>query len=672
MLTVATLSADRTRHVRSLWAIPTRGDGAPTRLTRSAKGESGVAFTPGGDILFVSGRPEDAESDDDRGDEHAQLWRLPVAGGEARAVTRLPGGVAAIAAVADGSERIVVTADLLPDSDTLEDEMRGRAARRERKLGAILHEAYPVRDWDHDVGPQQPHLLALDLGDLDDAIPDPAQAAARARCHDARDGTTTERYPAELPRPLDLTPHPGHSAELAGAALTPDGLTLLASVQVPRTRAGRAAITTLDTRTGDQTMLFDEEGLHFEGPVISHAGDRIAFQRIADDTPRGPADHEIWVAAPDGSDARRIAVGWDRWPSEMRFASDDDGLIVVADEAGRAPVFRIPFDDGPVVALTDDDAAYTDLAVDPRTGAIVALRCSWVAAPHPVRIDPDGTVTPLATPAPASPAPGRLEEVQTTAGDGQRVRGWLVLPEGAAPDAPAPLLLWIHGGPLHSWNAWSWRWNPLLAAARGYAVLLPDPGLSTGYGIDFVARGWDAWGREPYTDLMAICDATEARPDIDATRTAALGGSFGGYMANWVAGHTDRFRAIVTHASLWSLAQFRGTTDRSDFWDRMFSAQGMAANSPHHRVAEMRTPMLIIHGDRDYRVPVTESIHLWSDLAAHHANPDGTTQNRFLYFPDENHWILAPQNTIVWYETVFAFLAHHVLGEDWARPAHLG
>jgi len=227
-------------------------------------------------------------------------------------------------------------------------------------------------------------------------------------------------------------------------------------------------------------------------------------------------------------------------------------------------------------------------------------------------------------------------------------------------------------GALNSWNAWSWRWAPQLAVARGYAVLLPDPALSTGYGLDFIARGWNSWGEKPYTDLMAITDAVEQRPEIDESRTAAMGGSFGGYMANWVAGHTDRFRAIVSHASLWALDQFGGTTDNSAYWMSIFDEKGLAENSPHHAIDDIVTPMLVIHGDRDYRVPIGESLRLWSELNARHAEDDGSTVHRFLFFPDENHWVLKPQHAIVWYETVFAFLGQHVLGEEWARPRNIG
>ena len=194
-----------------------------------------------------------------------------------------------------------------------------------------------------------------------------------------------------------------------------------------------------------------------------------------------------------------------------------------------------------------------------------------------------------------------------------------MLPEGASATTPAPLLLWIHGGPLNSWNAWHWRWNPWVMAAHGYAVLLPDPALSTGYGRAFVARGWGRWGAEPYTDLLALTDAAERLPEIDGERTAAMGGSFGGYMANWMAGHTDRFTAIVTHASLWALDQFVPTTDLPAYWLREMTPQVQAEHSPHRHADAITTPMLVIHGDRDHRVPIGEALRLWWDLVRHAA-----------------------------------------------------
>lgn len=681
VLTVAALKKDATAYERSLWAVPVDGSGAPRRLTRSAKGETGAAFTGSGDLLFVSARP-DAEGEPD--DESGQLWLLPRAGGEARPVTRLAGGVDALAATAEASDRVVVTASLLSGTSSLEAEARLRARRKEKKVSAILHESYPVRYWDHDLGPAEPHLLAIDVDALADTIAAAVADAAAEVEEDAAvaasaDGTTGEKsdpeekpYPQTLPRPRDLTPKPGRTADIAGASLTPDGSTLIASLQRPEQRGGRQAIVSIDTETGAHTPLFDEAGVDFEGPVVSHDGRGIVYRRTEKATPAGPTDVEVWIADLDGGNARRLAGGWDRWATTLAWDAADEAIVATADHDGRGPIFRLPLDGGEPERLIDDDFTYSHVSIDRTTGDIVALRSSWVVPPHPVRIGRDGAITELVSPVAAPAAPGSITEVETTAADGARIRGWLVLPEGASAEAPAPLLLWIHGGPLNSWNAWSWRWAPLLAVARGYAVLLPDPALSTGYGLDFIARGWNAWGAAPYTDLLAITDAVEARADIDETRTAAMGGSFGGYMANWIAGHTDRFRAIVTHASLWALDQFAGTTDLSVYWQEIFTPEAMHEHSPHRFVRDIRTPLLVVHGDKDYRVPIGEGLRLWSELAEHHADDEGRMPHRFLYFPDENHWILKPQHAVIWYETVFAFLAERVLGEEPRRPQLLG
>ena len=330
--------------------------------------------------------------------------------------------------------------------------------------------------------------------------------------------------------------------------------------------------------------------------------------------------------------------------------------------------------------------AFSSVSASADNRTAYALRSSYAAPNEPVAIDlthveelEDGApaqLSVLRSPAPALKMPGTLTEVQATAADGTKLRSWLVLPEGAGKDQPAPLLLWVHGGPVASWNAFSWRWTPWLLAARGYAVLLPDPALSTGYGQDFIQRGWGRWGEEPYTDLMALTDAAEAREDIDATRTAMMGGSFGGYMANWIAGHTSRFKAIVSHAGLWALENFSKSTDASFYWTREMSPEMSEANSPHHHIKQITTPMLVIHGDKDYRVPIGEGLRLWYQLLADSGLPqreDGSTEHRFLYFPDENHWILAPQHAKIWYQVVFDFLDQHVLGAQPApRPELLG
>ncbi|MFW7415572.1 S9 family peptidase [Demequina sp. SO4-18] len=675
VLTVATLNKDATAYERALWEVPATpgATGDPVRLTRSAKGEAGAVFTAAGDVLFTSTRPDAGAEGED---EKPQLWLLPARGGEARCISRLAGGVSGIAAVAADANAAVLGADLMPSADSLEDDARIRAARTKGKVNAILHSSYPIRDWDHDLGPAEPHLLALDLASAPTEVARASAASPKADSVEGDgangDADATTPYPETLPRPRDLTPKPGRSTGDRGVAVSPDGATVIAALQVPVGRSSRSRLVSIDVASGAHTVLADEEGIDFVSPVISPDGTTLAYGRGAKSTPVGPADQELWIANLDGSGARQIAAEWDRWAASTAFSADGSALIVTADHDGRCPVFSIDVTTGEVTQITTDDAAYSAVAVD-RTGAgLVALRATMLEPAHPVRISSDGAVTRLANPAPAPAVNAELTDVDATAEDGTRVRAWLLTPPGASAASPAPLLLWIHGGPLNSWNQWSWRWSPALAVARGYAVLLPDPALSTGYGLDFIARGWNSWGHKPYTDLLTITDAVEARPEIDGARTAAMGGSFGGYMANWIAGHTHRFDAIVTHAALWSLDQFSPTTDHADYWQSIFTPEAMVEHSPHHFVDAITSPMLVIHGDKDYRVPIGEGLRLWAELAERFAAPDGTMDHRFLYFPDENHWILKPQHAVVWYETVFAFLSQHVLGERAELPEVLG
>ena len=674
-LGVSTLSADSTSYERAWWAVPTAGEGAPRRLTRSAKGEGPGAYLPSGDFLFVS-RRAGADAQDDA---PAQLWLLPAAGGEARQVTALAGGVSGIVAVASDAPVAVFSAPVLPRSASLEDDAARRAKRKDKKVSAILHSTYPVRYWDSDLGPDQEHLFVLDLGELG------SEQAARdvPSAQEDKEDKEPKPYPAWLPRPRDLTPHPGRSLDHAAGSLSADGTVLVYSHTVPVRDDYRVSITAVDTASGAASVVLDQPGFDFEQPVLSADG-TLAWLRTARSTPEGPSDAELWVGRLDFSagasqaeasgtvnNVRRLAQEWDRWPASLAFVADGSALIVTADHDGRCPVFSVPLDGGEPRMLTAD-GAFASVCVDRAGSDLVAIRSSWIQTPHPVRISASGEVTALATPAPCPTVEASLTDVEATASDGARVRGWLMLPPGASAATPAPLLLWVHGGPLSSWNAWSWRWIPAVAAAQGYAVLLPDPALSTGYGLDFIARGWNAWGEAPFTDLMALADAVVARDDIDATRTAAMGGSFGGYMTNWIASHTDRFKAIVTHASLWALDQFAGTTDHSPYWRSIFTPEAQAANSPHAFVDQIVTPMLVIHGDKDYRVPVGESLRLWAELNERFAGEDGVSQHRFLYFPDENHWVLKPQHSVVWYQSVFAFLSEHVLGEVKDLPEVLG
>ncbi|WP_248961284.1 S9 family peptidase [Sphaerisporangium perillae] len=616
---VQSLNPDGKSYGTSIWQVPVEPGGEPYRLTRSAKGETGAQFTPEGDLLFVSRRP-DPTVKDQPDDEAPALWMLPGTGGEARRVADRPGGIGGVQV---GGGAVVFSADVLAGDAATEAERR--KSRKDAGISAILHEGYPVRYWDHDLGPGRTRLFTATL--------------------------------TGLAEPRDLTPDPGGALTEVAFAVTPDGSTAVTTWVVPLDAGHhRTDLVAIDIATGQRRVLATSDEHDFEEPLtISPDGRHVACRRMRHGTEDQAVEYRLWIA--DLATGEGTAYSADLVPGATAWAPDSQSIYVAADHQGRRPIYRVPLGGEPV-RLTQDDGAYVELCPSPDGRHLYALR-GTLDAPHvPVRIDlSSGEVTELPSPAPRVEVPGTLTEISAVADDGVEVRGWLALPPGASADNPAPLLLWIHGGPVGSWNDWMWRWNCWIMAEHGYAVLMPDPCMSSGYGQDMIQRGWGDWGPRTHADLMAITDACVARPDIDAERTGAMGGSFGGYMANWIAGHTDRFRAIVTHASLWDLEQFSGTTDSAVYWQREFGPPGSAryeALSPHLWLDKISTPMLVIHGDKDYRVPIGEALRLWWDLRR------SSVESKFLYFPDENHWILKPGNAVAWYETVLAFLYRYL------------
>lgn len=677
----------RTRLAEYLDGARTDGDAAVLELTRGSASVGSVALAEDGTTFFTAKREsENGESSDD-----AQLWALPPRG-EARQIATRPGGFGTLR-LGDG----VLVADLAVHSQATNEteHVELSSCRKKAKVTGALHSAFPTRFWDHDLGPASTVLAIAELPqDLfrAEATPAPEALAGASSDTSSEDAATSEVVSAE-DAAHDAAGDPHAEAQPTATQVVhfrylqmPEGRLLEWTMNREGTVALALMNDTWDDRVGESRL--------YQLDLRGNGAPKLLSETTSDGLSESPGSF-----SPDGTRAAvGITQGWtlhktlhprqqllnlttgertDLWPEFDYWFSplwlDDQTLVATTDDAGRGSVWIGSADAAAPRRLAggpDQQLSFSSLVV--ADGQLVAIASGIGVAPHPVHIDPSsGEVRALPNPADELPMPGTLTELTAHGDDGTEVRAWLRLPEG---DGPHPLVVFAHGGPWGSWNAWTYRWNPNPFVEAGYAVLLPDPAISTGYGQKMIQRGQHELGGAPYTDIMALVDATVARPDIDESRTAFSGGSYGGYMANWVAGHTgDRFRCIVTHASLWDTESMGRTTDNGA-WEPPMREQNKTFN-PAKFVRDIQVPMLVIHGDKDYRVPIAQGHALWYDLNAFSATPkdaNGRTQHRYLYFPDEGHWIMGRGNAEVWYETFIAFLDQHVMGKDWERPATLG
>ncbi len=353
---------------------------------------------------------------------------------------------------------------------------------------------------------------------------------------------------------------------------------------------------------------------------------------------------------------------WDRSVGSMAWAADSKSLLVVAGDTLEHPLFRVDLA-GKVTRLTDRGNIIA--AVPLANGGIVYSIDSLSAPADLVLMQPGGQtrrLTNVNADALTALDPVKYEKFDFKGANGERVYGQIVKPMNAT--GKLPVLLLVHGGPQGSFgNSWSYRWNPAVMASQGYAVVTIDFHGSTGYGQKFTDSINKDWGGKPLTDLkLGMAAVGKIDSQLDTANACALGASYGGYMMNWIAGNwPDRFKCLVTHAGVFDLRAMAFETEELwfDQWDHggpwTTRTDGEKWNPVNH-VAKWKTPTLVIHGEKDYRIPYSQS------LAAFTALQQQGVESKLLVFPDENHWILKPKNSIQWHQTVFEWLGKHLKG----------
>lgn len=353
---------------------------------------------------------------------------------------------------------------------------------------------------------------------------------------------------------------------------------------------------------------------------------------------------------------------WDRSVASLAWALDSQSLLVTAQDVLETPLYRVDLK-GKVTRLTDRGSIAEAVPLKNR-GIVYAINS--IAGPSDlVHMDAKGKTTRLTNvnaDTLATLDPVNYQKFDFAGANGEQVFGQIVKPQNAT--GRLPVLLLVHGGPQGSFNnSWSYRWNPAVMASQGYAVVTIDFHGSTGYGQKFTDSINKNWGGWPLEDLQKGMDAVgKIDTQLDTANACALGGSYGGYMMNWISGNwPDRFKCLVNHAGIFDLRAMAYETEELwfDQWDNggpwTTRTDGEKWNPVNH-VAKWRTPTLVIHGEKDYRIPYSQS------LAAFTALQQQGVESKLLVFPDENHWVLKPKNSIQWHQTVFAWLAKHLKG----------
>ncbi|MGC8795180.1 MAG: prolyl oligopeptidase family serine peptidase, partial [Bryobacteraceae bacterium] len=576
----------------------------------------------------------------------AQIWLMNADGSQPRPLTRLPTEAGGVLFSPDG-RRLLFTSEVYPECGA--DEACNQKKLDEEKASPVKARIYTTllyRHWDRWQGKRRSHLFSI---------------------------------PVEGGKAVDLTPGdrdvPPFS--LGGPddyAISPDG----AEVCYAMVSDAEPAVSTNSDLyavpiTGGQPLRITSNPAADNSPAYSPDGKYLAFRMQT----RPGYESDRWRLAVLERATGKLTVlteNLDRWVTGFTWSPDSTRLFYTVEDRGRQIVHMIPVTGGGARTIISGPGYVSDVQFTPDGKTMLYLGQSGTQPAKLFRVSSSGGAPePLTRINDAFLSAYQLsefEEFWVDAPDRTRVHSFLLKPHGFREDRKYPVLFLIHGGPQGAWdNNWGYRWNPQVFSGAGYVVVMPNPRGSTGFGQKFIDEINADWGGKVFDDIMAVVDYVTAFPYVDPERMAAAGGSYGGYMVNWILGHTQRFRALISHAGVFDLRSMFGETE--ELWFPLWEFSGppwenpelYARLSPSFYVKQFRTPTLVIHGELDYRVPYGQGLQLFTALQLQ------KVPCKLLLFPDEGHWILKPQNSLLWYKTFIEWINEWVNKRPAPAPA---
>ncbi len=610
-----------------IWLVPVEG-GEAHQLTRGTGSDSRPRWSPDGkELAFISTRGGSS-----------QVWIIPANGGEARQLTNISTEADGVVWASKGNT-LLFTSQVYPDcTDEACNKQRLEAAEKSKVKARVIDELL-FRHWVAWRDGKYTHLFAVS----------------------AEGGAPRDLTPGAVDAPTFFLEAPD------GYAISPDGTQAVVASNHSQPPSSVAWTTNNDlflvsTSGGALENITRDNPGSDAAPQYSPNGRYIAYTSQARDGYESDL-FRLRVYDLQTHQVKDLTSGFDQWVTGFAWAPDNDTLYFEAPDHAQTRIFKTSVSHPKVEKVLD--GTFGDFVVTPDGRTLIVTKSSLTQPSEVYRASvTGGEITQLTHANDALLAEldmNPVESVTTRGALGADIQSLLIKPPGFDPSKKYPAIFLIHGGPQGDWeDAWGYRWNAQLFASHGYVVMMTNFHGSSGYGQKFLEEISGDWGGACYTDLMNAADYLWKLPYVDNTRIGAAGASFGGFMINWIAGHTDRFKALVSHDGPFDQRSMYGETE--ELWFPEWEFKGVPWKqpelyekwSPSYYAQNFKTPMLVVEGELDFRVPDGQAFQLFTTLQRR------GIPSKLLYFPDEGHWVNKPQNSQLWYKTVLGWLDHYL------------